>query len=122
MVQGRSRFTLLHAILQYFSCTIYMGRVEPLHSSFSIVVMFTNKMNLIKPFILLCFLYGVILIAAVVAGEPWKDEEKGMNLNLFKVNDNNALYLFINYLNLLKNLVKKTVYESDISIFHFPKH
>lgn len=99
-----------------------MGLVEPLHSSFSTVVMFTNKMNLIKPFILLCFLYGVILIAAVVAGEPWKDEEKGMNLNLFKVNDNNALYLFINYLNLLKNLVKKTVYESDISIFHFPKH
>ena len=42
--------------------------------------MFTNKMNLIKPFILLCFLYGVILIAAVVAGEPSKDEEKGMNL------------------------------------------
>ncbi|KAL5125492.1 hypothetical protein HKD37_02G005702 [Glycine soja] len=56
-----------------------MGLVEPLHSSFSSVVMFTNKMNMIKPFILLCFLYGVILIAAVVAGEPSKDEEKGTN-------------------------------------------
>lgn len=42
--------------------------------------MVSNKMNL-KPFILLCSLYAVVVIAAVVADDPPREEGNGTSLS-----------------------------------------
>jgi len=64
----------------YFFCTIYRVPFNLAFIHISSLVMIINKMHL-KPFILLCFLFAVIVIAAVVADEPPREERKGRNLS-----------------------------------------